>query len=81
MRWSMAGDQAILDIRSLIKSGRFDKSWEYIVEELKKRDPTNGNWNPWKEKRRPLDQIMNRNTRITPQYSLGIQVEYNNRPE
>ncbi len=52
MRWSMAGGQAILGIRSLIKSGRFDKSWEYIVEELKKRDPANDNWNPWKEKKK-----------------------------
>ncbi len=52
MRWSMAGGQAILGIRSLIKSGRFDKSWEYIVEELKKRDLANDNWNPWKEKKK-----------------------------
>ncbi len=52
MRWSMAGDQAILGIRSLIKSGRFDKSWEYIVEDLKRRDPDNDNWNPWKEKKK-----------------------------
>ena len=52
MRWSMAGGQAILGIRSLVRSGRFDRSWDYIVEELKRRDPANDNWNPWKEKRK-----------------------------
>ena len=52
MRWSMAGGQAILGIRSLIKSGRFDKSWDYIVEELKRRKPSNDNWNPWQVKRK-----------------------------
>ena len=51
-RWSMAGVQAILSIRSLIRSGRFDRSWEYIVEELKGRKPTNENWNPWHEKKK-----------------------------
>ena len=52
MRWSMAGGQAILGIRSLVRSGRFDRSWEYIVEELKRRKPANDNWNPWHEKRK-----------------------------
>ena len=52
MRWSMAGGQAILGIRSLIKSGRFDQSWDYIVEEWKKKEPANDNWNPWKEKKK-----------------------------
>lgn len=52
MRWSRAGDQAILGIRSLIKSGRFDRSWEYIIEKLKKKDPANNNWNPWYEKKK-----------------------------
>lgn len=52
MRWSMAGGQAILGILSLIRSDRFDQSWEYMVEELKKRDPANNNWNPWQEKRK-----------------------------
>ncbi|MCY4185803.1 MAG: hypothetical protein OXD45_10885 [Rhodobacteraceae bacterium] len=55
MRWSMAGGQAIPGIRSLIGSGRCDRSWEYIVEELKRRNPANDNWNHWKEKRRQLD--------------------------
>ena len=52
MRWSMAGDQAILGTRSLIRSGRFDRSWEYIVKELNRRKPANDNWNPWKEKKK-----------------------------
>lgn len=52
MCWSMARGQAIPSISSLIKSGRFDKSWDYIVEELKKRDPANKNWNHWQEKKK-----------------------------
>ncbi|MCY4184286.1 MAG: hypothetical protein OXC82_13155 [Rhodobacteraceae bacterium] len=52
MRWSRAGGQAMLGIRSLVRSGRFDRSWEYIVEELKRRKPANDNWNPWHEKRK-----------------------------
>ncbi|MCY4249954.1 MAG: hypothetical protein OXC82_05895 [Rhodobacteraceae bacterium] len=55
MRWSMAGGQAIPGIRSLIGPDRCDRSWEYIVEELKRRNPANDNWNHWKEKRRQLD--------------------------
>ena len=55
MRWSMAGGQAIPGMRPLIGSGRCDRSWEYIVEELKRRNPANDNWNHWKEKRRQLD--------------------------
>ena len=52
MRWSMAGGQAILSIRSLIRSGRFDQSWDCIVDELKKKQPANDNWNPWHEKKK-----------------------------
>jgi len=55
MRWSMAGGQAIPGIRSLIGPDLCDRSWEYIVEELKRRNPANDNWNHWKEKRRQLD--------------------------
>ncbi len=55
MRWSMAVGQAIPGIRSLIGPDRCDRSWEYIVEELKRRNPANDNWNHWKEKRRQLD--------------------------
>ena len=32
-------------IRPLIGSGRCDRPWEYIVEELKRRNPANDNWN------------------------------------
>ncbi|MDE0530969.1 MAG: hypothetical protein OXI01_05885 [Albidovulum sp.] len=31
MRWSMAGGQAVLTLRALIKSGRFDRAWEAMA--------------------------------------------------
>jgi len=52
MRWSMAGGKAIPGICSLVRSGCFDRPWDYVVEELKRRKHANDNWNPWHEKRK-----------------------------
>ncbi len=31
MRWRIAGGQAVLTVRALIKSGRFDRAWETLM--------------------------------------------------
>jgi hypothetical protein len=36
MSWQNNGGQGILTFRSLIKSNRFDKAWEYVANKYKK---------------------------------------------
>lgn len=31
MRWRIPGGQAVLTVRALIKSGRFDRAWETLM--------------------------------------------------
>ena len=31
MRWRIAGGQAVLTVRALIKSGRFDRAWATLM--------------------------------------------------
>ena len=52
--WRLVNQAAWQGMRS-VKSGRFDQSWECVVEELEK-DPANDNWNTWHGKRRPLEK-------------------------
>ncbi len=33
MRWRIAGGQAVLTVRALIKSGRFDRAWETLMSD------------------------------------------------
>ena len=34
MRWRIAGGQAVLTVRALIKSGHFDRAWDAIIATL-----------------------------------------------
>ena len=43
MRWRIEGGQAILTLRALIKSGRFDRAWSTLIGAPK---PANDNQNP-----------------------------------
>ena len=51
MRWSMAGGQAVLSFRSLVKSNRFDQAWSWILKEINNRNPDNDNWKLYYEKK------------------------------
>ena len=31
MRWGLPGGQAVLTVRALIKSGRFDRAWDTLM--------------------------------------------------
>ncbi len=33
MRWRIAGGQAVLTVRALIKSGRFDRAWNALMSD------------------------------------------------
>ncbi len=33
MRWRIAGGQAVLTVRALIKSGRFDRAWAGLMSD------------------------------------------------
>jgi len=35
MRWSRAGADAVLPLRTALMSGRYDKLWEFIMEKRK----------------------------------------------
>ncbi len=39
MRWRIAGGQAVLTVRALIKSGRFDRAWETRTHIRRASDP------------------------------------------
>ena len=44
MRWRIAGGQAVLTFRALIKSARFDRAWKAIIGATD--TPANDNINP-----------------------------------
>ena len=44
MRWRIAGGQAVLTFRALIKSGRFERAWKAIIAATD--TPANDNINP-----------------------------------
>ena len=52
MRWSMAGGQAVLTFRSLLRSDRFDGAWNKIMVAIDNRKPDNDNWKPFYEKKK-----------------------------
>lgn len=43
-RWSVQGGQAILSMRPLLKSGRFDYVWDRIMVEMDNQKRTHDNW-------------------------------------
>ena len=37
-RWSQEGGQAVMDLRSLDKSGRLDAAWQYVMKAFKGKE-------------------------------------------
>ena len=52
MRWGIAGGQAVLTFRSLLRSDRFDGAWNKIMVAIDNRKPDNDNWKPFYEKKK-----------------------------